>query len=254
MTNKKGKLLLTFDYELKTGADNAWGKKRDWGLKDYHKTKKLLKILDEYNVKSTFYCLGNAALKGKLPYHSRRQIRHMVDDGHEIGSHTMNHEYLSFLHENELRKTIRDSKSILEEISEDVVSFSPPFNFPSTWLARGAFSVKEKFVRNGIPKICRILNEEGYKTFRVLYVTLGERIFGKPMSTHPVMLNGIKCIRMSCRGFDYTDAMKAVYEAIKNDTVATIYDHPHCLDETNFIKFLEKLKGKSIEIIRTKEV
>jgi peptidoglycan/xylan/chitin deacetylase (PgdA/CDA1 family) len=253
---KRGRLLLTFDYELKTGADTAYERKLDWGMRDYHKTNKLLKILEEFDAKATFYCLGVTAKKGGLPYSSRSQLKKIVRGGHEIGAHTMSHSKLSYMDRDDLFRDIVENKKILEEVAGkgDVTSFAPPFNLPSVWWGKGAFSLAEKGVKNTIPDLTMLLHKAGYKTFRVLYVTLWERLSGKPLAYDAVMSNGIKCLRMSCRGFDFKIAHEAMHEASSNDKTAMIYDHAHCLQEDKFIAFLEEAKRLKVDIIRAMDV
>lgn len=246
----KGRLLLTFDYELKKGADQGWGGKRKWGLDDYKATKKLLKLLKEYEIKATFYCLGWAGMPGGLPYHCAKQIKQMDKEGHEIGSHSVQHKYLANLQKDQLKYTLRTSKSILEKvIGKEVTSFSPPYNLPAFWPGKGAISFKEGWVKNSIPSICRMLYEIGYKTFRVLYVTALERLIGKTLTHQPVSIHGITCFRLSCRGWDYKQSARAVDEAVSHGRVAVIYDHAHCLNIEQFIPFLEYIsKLKNLKI------
>lgn len=48
-------------------------------------TPQILDILDSYNVKATFFCVGDNVRKHPLIY------RRVIDEGHAVGNHTMHH-------------------------------------------------------------------------------------------------------------------------------------------------------------------
>ena len=102
-----GKLVIYWDYELQTGADQAISTKGKWdGNDDYKQTEKLLNVLNERGIKSTFAVVGICGLNGELPYHSPEQIKKMSDFGHDVGSHTFNHEYLPGISLEDLKTSI----------------------------------------------------------------------------------------------------------------------------------------------------
>lgn len=51
----------------------------------YNNTENLLDVLDRYNVKATFFVIGNKNYNNSL--------RRIVNDGHSLGMHTMSHDY-----------------------------------------------------------------------------------------------------------------------------------------------------------------
>jgi peptidoglycan/xylan/chitin deacetylase (PgdA/CDA1 family) len=82
-------------------------------------------ILKEFNFNATFYVV--AGFLEKPGYLSPIQLRELSDSGFEIGSHSMNHKYLSDLDKKELYFEIRDSKTHLEQlIGKSVKHFSCP--------------------------------------------------------------------------------------------------------------------------------
>ncbi|HET9805956.1 MAG TPA: polysaccharide deacetylase family protein [Nitrososphaeraceae archaeon] len=83
-------------------------------------------ILDKYNFKATFYIICNNVDKENRMNWNNIQI--LEKEGHEIGSHTMNHKKLSKLSYEEMKYEIIESKICLQENGLKVTSFSFPYN------------------------------------------------------------------------------------------------------------------------------
>jgi peptidoglycan/xylan/chitin deacetylase (PgdA/CDA1 family) len=83
-------------------------------------------ILDKYNFKATFYIICNSVDKENRMNWNNIQI--LEEEGHEIGSHSMNHKRLSKLSEEEIRYEIIEAKRCLQEKGFNVTSFSFPYN------------------------------------------------------------------------------------------------------------------------------
>ncbi|TVP40410.1 polysaccharide deacetylase family protein [Candidatus Nitrosocosmicus arcticus] len=83
-------------------------------------------ILDEYQFKSTFYVVCDyVGGKNRLTW---QQIQNLQEEGHEVGSHTMNHENLDKITHDIKYKEIVQSKKCIEDNGFKVNSFSYPFN------------------------------------------------------------------------------------------------------------------------------
>lgn len=83
-------------------------------------------ILDKYNFKATFYIICNSVDKeNRMNWNN---IQTLEDEGHEIGSHSMNHQRLGQLSNNEMKYEIIESKRCLENKGFNVTSFSFPYN------------------------------------------------------------------------------------------------------------------------------
>ncbi len=99
----------------------------------------LLPLLEKHNVKATIFALGNREIRrnewdialGEQPYP-------LMDDDHllachqsglvEIGSHGLNHQHLTQLSEDALKREIFDSKEQLSDLlGETPISFSYPY-------------------------------------------------------------------------------------------------------------------------------
>lgn len=83
-------------------------------------------ILDEYQFKATFYVVCDYVEgKNRLTW---QQIQTLQEEGHEIGSHTMNHENLDQITHDSKYNEIVQSKKCIEDRGFKVSSFSYPFN------------------------------------------------------------------------------------------------------------------------------
>jgi len=118
--------VLTFDIEDWFQVENLRGAipRGSWDsqqLRVLDSTEKILTILDEFNIKATFFILGWIA--ERMP----RLVRRISDVGHEIASHGYNHELIPRLTLTEFRKDIVRAKSLLEDITgRQVIGYRAP--------------------------------------------------------------------------------------------------------------------------------
>jgi peptidoglycan/xylan/chitin deacetylase (PgdA/CDA1 family) len=83
-------------------------------------------ILDKYGYKATFYIVCNYAEKnGRLKW---EDITALYNEGHDIGSHTMNHADLSQTSKKETQYEIGESKQCLLNHGINPTNFAYPFN------------------------------------------------------------------------------------------------------------------------------
>ncbi len=84
-------------------------------------TEDILKILKEYDIRATFFVIGeNAAAEPD-------RIRMIYDAGHEIGNHTYTHAYISKIDKEALREEILKTEEVLKQITgERPCVFRPP--------------------------------------------------------------------------------------------------------------------------------
>ena len=76
-----------------------------------HNTSRILDILEKYNVKATFFVLGNN-IKG-----NEKIIKRMSDLGMEIGNHTYSHRLLTKLEDGEIKKEIKSVDDLVFDIT-----------------------------------------------------------------------------------------------------------------------------------------
>lgn len=72
-----------------------------------YNTSKIIDVLNKYDIKATFFVLGNRAINNK------DILKKMVDSGMEIGNHTYNHLLLTKYDENKIRSEIEDTSEVI---------------------------------------------------------------------------------------------------------------------------------------------
>ncbi|MGF7059581.1 polysaccharide deacetylase family sporulation protein PdaB [Brassicibacter mesophilus] len=93
--------------------DAAWGDEF---------TEEILNILDQYDVKTTFFLVDFWV--NKHP----DMVKKIDERGHEIGNHSTNHPYMSKLNENQIIEELKNTEQNIQKItSKKTVLFRPPF-------------------------------------------------------------------------------------------------------------------------------
>mgnify|MGYP001469853849 FL=1 len=95
-------------------------------------THRLLDLFAEHNVKSTFFTLGWVAKR------CPDVIKRIVNEGHELASHGLEHQRATTMTRIQFEKDVYDSKAILEDVSGSVIKGyrAPSFsvNDSNTWV------------------------------------------------------------------------------------------------------------------------
>lgn len=113
-------------YSVKTSGmqvaitlDAAWGS---------DKTAQILDILDEYDVKVTYFVTGMWARKNE------QALRAIADRGHEIGSHSYSHKDYANLSDDQIREDLKKTDEVFESIiGRKPAIFRAPYG---SWNAR----------------------------------------------------------------------------------------------------------------------
>ncbi|MFX1392508.1 MAG: polysaccharide deacetylase family protein [Promethearchaeota archaeon] len=118
------KIALTFDIErdIPNVLDTYFGVKV--GLL------KILKILDDFNIKATFFCTGNVV------EHHPESIKLIESKDHEIACHSLNHERLMQLDFKKCQEIIYQNKKIIENTckNSEIIGFRAPHLRPPKFL------------------------------------------------------------------------------------------------------------------------
>ena len=105
--------VQTDEKKISISFDCAWGV-------DY--TDKLLEIMEEENVKCTFFMVEFWTVKHP------DYVKKIFDAGHEIGTHSATHPYMSKLDKIAIERELTTSKQAIESITgKRVVTFRPPY-------------------------------------------------------------------------------------------------------------------------------
>ncbi len=255
---KQAGLMLFWDYDTQWGADRSRspGGAKQWGRLDFENTEKLLDAHARYGVSACFAVVGAAALPGERPYHDPAQIRRIHQAGHEIASHSFQHDWIPGLDRAGLLETLRHSKEALEDcIGAPVVTFVPPYNQPFDYPSGGAFSFSERFStgreRIGLGRLCETLKETGYKFCRVAYRPIHQQIaefmlkrrFDQPAALETIA--GVGCVRLNTPcGFE-APARSMLHRSTRKGGFVVAYGHPHSVSSNgsqsldNLVQFLE---------------
>jgi len=125
---------------------------------------RVLRILDGFQVRGTFFILGWLAERNPS------LVKRIREAGHEIASHGFEHKMISRMTPEEFRQDVRKSKGILEEISgETVAGYRAP-----------TFSIREN-----TSWAYEILLHEGYRYSSSVYPIWHDRYGWPEFGNHP---------------------------------------------------------------------
>ncbi|MCA9572037.1 MAG: polysaccharide deacetylase family protein [Myxococcales bacterium] len=257
---RPARLVVFWDYDTQWGADRsrAPGGPKAWGPLEFEHTERLLELHAQYDVPACFAVVGAAALPGDRPYHDPAQVRRIHAAGHEVGSHSLQHDWLPGLDPQALRHTLAASKDALEQcIQAPVCTFVPPYNQPFDYPRGLSISRSERRTagraRTGLGRLAATLREVGYDLCRVAYrplpLRLVERVARRrfPWGARPVQISGLLCLRTNAGcGFD-AFALGALRQVVASGGVVVAHAHPHSLSADNaqherfLVPFLEQV-------------
>lgn len=103
----------TSEKKIAISFDAAWGD-------EY--TREILKILDKYEVKTTFFLVGFWV--DKYP----ELVKEISERGHDVGNHSTNHPYMSKLSEEQILKELNTTGDKIKDITgKKPILFRPPY-------------------------------------------------------------------------------------------------------------------------------
>jgi len=240
------RIAISFDYDSPIGYRESFAKTHYDPSSDLNGTEALLKVLTAHGVKTTFAVVGKVALPGNPPDHCQDQLREILAAGHEIASHSMFHRFLPPMRDGEFMEDARASKQALETcIGQPIRGFIPPFNRPSHFPQKGAFSFSELLGlqgrgrgRQSVATLFTTLGHLGFGWCRISYQNSFENLAGKfglrPRSvpTQPFVFRGLVAVPLHVTGFGET-ATAVVRRHLSNDVLIALYAHPNqALDRT----------------------
>jgi peptidoglycan/xylan/chitin deacetylase (PgdA/CDA1 family) len=256
----QARLMLFWDYDAQWGAERSRtpGGPKTWGPLEFPCTQRLLRLLDDHQVRACFAVVGSVALPGAAPYHYPDQIREIHAAGHEIASHSHRHEWLPGLDRHALRETLRSSKAALEDCIGDAVhAFVPPYNQPFDYPARQSISLSERReagrTRTDVGRLCEALCETGYRFSRLAYRPILQRIaewcVGRRLDRPSRLerIGGVHCVRLNTPGGFDQPMQEMVDRSIERGGLIVAYGHPHSLyagnsqDERHLLPFLRRI-------------
>jgi polysaccharide deacetylase family protein (PEP-CTERM system associated) len=113
--------ILTFDIEEWYIEQKYYGDRKDKYQEYNGYLSSILDLLDEQNIKATFFCLG------KIASNFPEVVRKIADKGHEIGCHSNEHIWLNKMSHSAVREdTIEAVKSLQDVSGQPVISYRAP--------------------------------------------------------------------------------------------------------------------------------
>jgi polysaccharide deacetylase family protein (PEP-CTERM system associated) len=207
-------------------------------------TRWFLQVLKEYNVKATFFILGEVAQS--FPH----LIKEIADEGHEIAVHGFYHRQIFKLSRDEFKKEVSDAKKLLEDLSgQKVIGHRAPafsINKDTKWALEVLAGLGFNYDSSISPMAGKRYGWPGFKKeIHRMSLSDGQSIIEVPMSTISLGIKelGVGGGYMRHLPYFYT---KWAIEYIQKKRPVIIYTHPSEID-TNTVPFkLDNLtvKGK----------
>jgi peptidoglycan/xylan/chitin deacetylase (PgdA/CDA1 family) len=126
------RVALTFD----DGPDDVW-------------TPQIQEILDRYNVKATFFCVG--MMVRRFP----RVVRSLVEQGHVVGNHTWDHPHLPRLQPSQVRDEVRRTQDeIIRAAGVRTRLFRPPYGQLDVDVVHEVIGMDYKIILWNVDSLC----------------------------------------------------------------------------------------------------
>lgn len=196
-------------------------------------TNRILDLLSQFDVKGTFFVLGQVA--EKFP----GLVKNIADEGHELGVHGYNHLQFHRMNREQAFEELSRAKKIIEDISGNIVlghrapafSITPKTEWGLDVIAEAGFTYDSSIMpikgfRYGWP---------GFpKNMHSVVTPSGEKLIEVPLSTlnflgHEIPVCGGGYLRL----FPYSLTKMAVDKILKERPVI-LYLHPYELDTERY--------------------
>lgn len=189
-----------------------------------------LDLCDQADVKCTFFFIGWYAKR--FP----QRVREVIARGHEVGCHSLYHEDVSTLTNEEFRETTRTAKARIEDaIGEEVIAYrAPSFSFPPARCAElfGVLSELGFLIDSSICTAGRVYGggfmREQFPGPMSLRDTFGVDLFEVPV---PGVSFAGREIQLFGGGYLRLSPSFLLDHFLKSEKYQVLYLHPHDFDE-----------------------
>ena len=210
---------------------------RNYGIKGKTRFKYaselLLDFLDEHNIKTTFFILGESARENK------NIIRRIISSNHEIGCHTNDHTPLDRLNPKSLYKNLKKNKEILFDLgAKDIYGFrAPTFSLTkkSKWVYEILYELGFKYSSSIMPSKFGV--QYGWKDFGYH----PRKVYG--LWELPISIHKIGFIDIPLGGFYLRLLPIFLLRLLNRSEALTSYIHPYDFD---YLAPLKRLKSNYI--------
>jgi polysaccharide deacetylase family protein (PEP-CTERM system associated) len=191
-------------------------------------TRWYLQTFNDYNVKATFFVLGEVA-QG-FP----QLIKEIAESGHEIAVHGFYHRQIFKLNRNEFKKEVGDAKKLLEDLSgREVIGHRAPafsINKDTRWALEVLAELGYKYDSSISPMAGKRYGWPGFKKeIHTIQLPNGLSIIEVPMSTVSLGITELGVGGGYLRHFPYLYTKLAI-KRIQKKRPAVIYTHPYEID------------------------
>lgn len=194
-------------------------------------TRWFLETFNKFNVKATFFILGEIAQS--FP----QLIKEISNEKHEIAVHGFYHRQIFKLTREDFKKEISDAKKLLEELSGQIVlgHRAPAFsiNKDTQWALEVLAELGFKYDSSISPMQGKRYGWPGFKKeIHKISLTNGQSIIEVPMSTISLGIKELGIGGGYLRHFPYIYTKFAISRIQKNRP-AVLYMHPYEIDTQN---------------------
>lgn len=101
---------------------------------DAEKTPKVLDVLQEFNIKACFFCIG------KNIKDNEALVKRMIDEGHLVGNHSYNHNFSFTLRSTQSvhNDLVKCDETIFDAVNVKIDLFRPPYGVTNPMIAKAS--------------------------------------------------------------------------------------------------------------------
>lgn len=126
-------------------------------------TPQILEILDKYQAKATFFCIGKQIEKHPDIF------KKIIASGHQIGNHTYLHsKNFGFYNQQKVRKEILQTDQLIKQFTNDTILFRPPFGVTNPHITSALSTTKHRVIGWNIRSLDTVITDENKILNRIL--------------------------------------------------------------------------------------
>ena len=191
-------------------------------------TRWYLKTLEGYNVKATFFILG------EVVQYFPQLIKEIAGAGHEIAVHGFYHRQIFKLERDEFKKEVGDTKKLLEDLSgQQIIGHRAPafsINKDTQWALEVLAGLGYKYDSSISPMVGKRYGWPGFKKeIHTMNLPDGQSIIEVPMSTISLGIKELGVGGGYLRHFPYIYTKFAI-KHIQKKGPTVLYMHPYEID------------------------
>jgi peptidoglycan/xylan/chitin deacetylase (PgdA/CDA1 family) len=155
-----GSFDIRLGYFVKTYCNNPKEKERKIAISfddgPHEMTEKVLDVLQKFNVKATFFCIGSQIEKHP------EVLRRIINEGHVVGNHTFSHsKTFGVFTTQKVAEEILQTNAIIHRLTgKKALFFRPPFGVTNPKISRAVAITKHKVIGWNIRSLDTVIEDE----------------------------------------------------------------------------------------------